>query len=117
MGKQPPEPKTSGCVDLAQFAPAERQFLGRLYQVVKTRQQKKGVWEEGRCEDYPCCGHEDGGCPDIDRKTGEQTYRCAGCGTKLPPRSPSSLCRDCLQMMMDRENERPMYGGDYEDVF
>ena len=40
-----------------------------------------------RCEDYPCCGHEDGGCPNPDG-----SFNCAGCGAKLPVNATSALC-------------------------
>lgn len=115
MGKPAPPASEGGSFDLSQLSPQERSLLAHLNTVIKTRQQKKGVWE-GRCEDYPCCGHEDGGCPDIDPQSGEEIFSCAGCGVKLPPRSPSSLCRRCLAQMR-RDDDRPMYGGDYEDVF
>jgi rubrerythrin len=71
---------------------------------------------EGRCEDYPCCGHYAGSCPDRDGQ-GNEIYRCVGCGNRLPQNSKSSLCKDCLKHRMEREDEKPMYGGDYPDVF
>jgi hypothetical protein len=43
-----------------------------------------------RCEDYPCCGHEAGGCPDPDGR-----YRCARCGGRLPRRATSAVCARC----------------------
>ena len=46
------------------------------------------------CEDYPCCGHEDGGCP-TTLKNGELRYPCATCGKRLPKNSPSSICNAC----------------------
>jgi len=46
------------------------------------------------CEDYPCCGHSDGDCPDS-----EGNFGCARCGTKLPKDSKSSMCYDCLGEM------------------
>lgn len=43
-----------------------------------------------RCEDYPCCGHEDGGCPNHDG-----SFNCARCGRKMPKNSPSAVCTKC----------------------
>jgi predicted amidophosphoribosyltransferase len=50
-----------------------------------------------RCEDYPCCGHENGGCPNSDG-----TFNCASCGKKLPKNSRSSLCNKCLRRLEKR---------------
>lgn len=47
-----------------------------------------------RCEDYPCCGHEDGGCPNRDG-----TFNCARCGKKLPKNNKSSLCNKCIKIL------------------
>ena len=52
--------------------------------------------KEGRCEDWPCCGHEAGDCPDVDPETGEQSFRCSHCGRRLSPHSPSSMCASCI---------------------
>lgn len=49
-----------------------------------------------RCEDYPCCGHEENGCPDSNGQ-----FPCATCGRKLPKNSTSSLCKKCLKRMDD----------------
>jgi DNA-directed RNA polymerase subunit RPC12/RpoP len=46
------------------------------------------------CEDYPCCGHEPGGCPTKNEK-GQYVYRCAECGARLPVNSPSAVCVRC----------------------
>jgi hypothetical protein len=43
-----------------------------------------------RCEDYPCCGHEAGGCPDPDGR-----FKCARCGGPLPRRATSAVCARC----------------------
>jgi len=68
---------------------------------------------EGRCEDYPCCGHEDGGCPNADG-----SFNCASCGTKLSKNATSSVCQKCMQRFLDDEGstDNPMYGGDYPDL-
>lgn len=47
-----------------------------------------------RCEDYPCCGHGDGECPERD-KMGRLRFRCVECGKMLPIGAPSSLCSKC----------------------
>jgi hypothetical protein len=48
-----------------------------------------------RCEDFPCCGHELGCCPDYD-KTGKQLNMVCTCGTHLPINNKSSICDTCL---------------------
>lgn len=47
-----------------------------------------------RCEDFPCCGHEAGDCPSLDRK-GRDVWRCVECGAKLSRRATSSICSGC----------------------
>ena len=42
------------------------------------------------CEDYPCCGHASGECPDKDG-----TYRCVRYDKRLGRNSTSSLCAKC----------------------
>ena len=58
------------------------------------------------CEDFPCCGHESGCCPDFDPETGRQLDMKCVCGASVPLSSRSSLCRGCLG--------GPFQGG-YED--
>lgn len=48
------------------------------------------------CEDYPCCGHELGCCPDYD-ESGQQLNMVCICGAKVPLTSRSSLCDGCLR--------------------
>jgi hypothetical protein len=37
-----------------------------------------------RCEDFPCCGHESGDCPDPDaRSCGEWPLPCVECGGRI----------------------------------
>lgn len=50
-----------------------------------------------RCEDFPCCGHELGCCPDYDEETGEQLNMVCTCGAKLPVNARFSICDGCLQ--------------------
>lgn len=46
------------------------------------------------CEDFPCCGHEYGCCPDY--RNGRQINMRCTCGAKVPLNSRSSLCESCL---------------------
>lgn len=55
-----------------------------------------------RCEDYPCCGHGDGGCPNEDG-----SFNCAHCGARLPKRARSSLCNACISQMHRIMDEDP----------
>lgn len=48
-----------------------------------------------RCEDYPCCGHEAGCCPDYDENGRQLNMKCV-CGATVPLGSRSSLCHSCL---------------------
>lgn len=47
------------------------------------------------CEDFPCCGHEPGCCPDFDASGHQLNKRCT-CGATVPATSPYSLCNACL---------------------
>lgn len=49
-----------------------------------------------RCEDFPCCGHELGCCPDYDEETGKQLNMKCTCGATVPIDNGSSLCDGCL---------------------
>jgi len=48
-----------------------------------------------RCEDFPCCGHEPGCCPDYD-DAGRQLNMVCTCGAKHHGESGTSLCQSCL---------------------
>jgi hypothetical protein len=61
-----------------------------------------------RCEDYPCCGHEAGCCPNYDR-TGKQTDMVCTCGARLPITARYSICETCLR---DDDDDGPDYRGD-----
>lgn len=50
-----------------------------------------------RCEDFPCCGHEPGCCPDYNPETGEQLNMKCVCGASVPLTSHVSLCDACLR--------------------
>ena len=46
------------------------------------------------CEDYPCCGHEQGDCPDSEGR-----FNCVECGKRLKKNATSSICEKCLRRM------------------
>ena len=48
------------------------------------------------CEDFPCCGHEHGCCPDFN-EAGEQLNMVCVCGAKLPIDSRYSICESCMR--------------------
>ena len=50
-----------------------------------------------RCEDFPCCGHELGCCPDFDEETGRQLNMVCVCGAKLPITARFSICDGCMR--------------------
>lgn len=47
------------------------------------------------CEDFPCCGHELGCCPDYD-ENGKQLNMICVCGAKLPVNNRFSICNGCM---------------------
>jgi hypothetical protein len=53
-----------------------------------------------RCEDFPCCGHEAGCCPDYSPSGQQLNMRCT-CGEVVPIGSRSSLCQTCLEDSYD----------------
>ena len=59
------------------------------------------------CEDYPCCGHEHGCCPDYD-ESGQQTNMVCVCGARLPIDNQVSICKSCL-------NRNDDYDDNYDD--
>lgn len=61
-----------------------------------------------RCEDFPCCGHEPGCCPDYD-ESGKQLNMVCTCGAKIPVNSRFSICQGCIERSL-REDD---YGYDY----
>lgn len=56
-----------------------------------------------RCEDFPCCGHERGCCPDFDESGKQLNMKCV-CGATLPINNRYSVCDTCL-MRGDSEFE------------
>lgn len=58
-----------------------------------------------RCEDFPCCGHESGCCPNFDKVTGEQLNMKCTCGANVPLTSRFSICDGCMSDDYDYENK------------
>jgi len=48
------------------------------------------------CEDFPCCGHEAGCCPDFDEETGKQLNMKCTCGATVDINSRYSICKGCM---------------------
>lgn len=67
-----------------------------------------------RCEDWPCCGHEAGCCPDYDESGQQLNMKCV-CGATVELGSSSSLCRGCLQRAaagaFDNDHDRYHHDG------
>lgn len=57
-----------------------------------------------RCEDFPCCGHESGCCPDYDPDTGQQLNMRCTCGAVVPVGARYSICDGCLSQPMDGDS-------------
>lgn len=55
------------------------------------------------CEDFPCCGHEPGCCPDYDESGKQLNMKCV-CGATLPIDSRYSICESCLRSENDDED-------------
>lgn len=67
------------------------------------------------CEDFPCCGHELGCCPDFD-EAGRQLNMVCTCGAKLPLTSRYSICEGCLERGREQDDyEQSMADEEYED--
>jgi hypothetical protein len=64
-----------------------------------------------RCEDHPCCGHEDGCCPDFDEAGNQLNMKCV-CGATVPLNNHVSLCDACLRA--GDEEEHDLRAGDEE---
>jgi hypothetical protein len=59
-----------------------------------------------RCEDFPCCGHEPGCCPDFD-ESGRQLNMVCVCGAKLPVNARYSICNGCMRDPDDPQDFEP----------
>lgn len=67
------------------------------------------------CEDFPCCGHEAGCCPDFDEAGQQLNMRCT-CGAVLSIKSRFSICDSCLRQDDEEEQHRGWPGdGSGED--
>lgn len=64
-----------------------------------------------RCEDWPCCGHEAGCCPDYDESGKQLNMKCT-CGATVPLHSRSSLCQSCLTRLSREDGDYPEYDDD-----
>lgn len=62
------------------------------------------------CEDWPCCGHEAGCCPDFDESGKQLNMKCV-CGATLPVNSRYSICESC----MNSGDEGDMFEDDRDD--
>jgi len=62
-----------------------------------------------RCEDFPCCGHEEGCCPRFS-SSGKQLDMVCVCGKRLPIDNPTSICNACL-----KDPDDPDYEDEDED--
>jgi hypothetical protein len=63
-----------------------------------------------RCEDFPCCGHEFGCCPDFDDAGRQLNMRCT-CGAVLPINARYSICDGCMRRADIEDGLYP----DYDD--
>ena len=61
------------------------------------------------CEDYPCCGHEPGDCPDSQGR-----MKCVECGKRLAKTATSSICKKCLKRMERQDDCITEAGGDFD---
>jgi hypothetical protein len=62
-----------------------------------------------RCEDFPCCGHEAGCCPDYDESGRQMNMKCV-CGAKLPVNARFSICAGCMRDPDDYGDEDYAHG-------
>jgi hypothetical protein len=72
-----------------------------------------------RCEDFPCCGHELGCCPDFDEAGRQLNMRCT-CGAVLSLHSRYSICESCLNRPDPDDPdswEPPYYDDDGEEEY
>jgi hypothetical protein len=66
-----------------------------------------------RCEDWPCCGHEAGCCPDFDESGKQLNMKCT-CGATVPLGSRYSICEACMALGDDEDG--PEFYDDGTDV-
>lgn len=63
------------------------------------------------CEDFPCCGHEHGCCPDYDASGRQLNMRCV-CGAVLPINARYSICDAC---MADEDEDQDFDDRDFDE--
>lgn len=61
------------------------------------------------CEDFPCCGHESGCCPDYDESGKQLNMKCV-CGATVPLGSRYSICESCMN-----EGQEDDFGDDIDN--
>ncbi len=66
-----------------------------------------------RCEDFPCCGHESGCCPDYDSSGRKLNMKCT-CGATLPVTSRFSICDGCMDRGDQDEREYDFHDRDVD---
>jgi len=66
------------------------------------------------CEDFPCCGHELGCCPDFDPETGAQLNMVCTCGARVPLTSKVSVCIGCLRQAAAEDGDLDAFEDDFE---
>lgn len=69
-----------------------------------------------RCEDFPCCGHEAGCCPDFSESGEQLNMRCT-CGAIVPIDNRVSICDTCLRAGDDDERDCDRDFEDEDDEF
>lgn len=69
-----------------------------------------------RCEDFPCCGHENGCCPDFD-DDGNQLNMVCVCGAKLPVNNRYSICESCMNSGDGDDDMNYGNGGGFNDHY
>lgn len=70
--------------------------------------------ESKMCEDFPCCGHEQGCCPDYDESGRQLNMKCT-CGASVPLSSRSSLCDGCYRQLLRDDGVLDYYEYDDEE--
>lgn len=66
------------------------------------------------CEDFPCCGHEQGCCPNFD-EFGRQLDMVCTCGARLPVNNRYSICDGCLNSGEDWDGD-PERAGEWAEA-
>lgn len=67
-----------------------------------------------RCEDFPCCGHESGCCPDFSESGEQLNMRCT-CGAIVPIGNRVSICDACLHEDGEQFDEDDRFQDDIDE--